>query len=347
MVSGRYLALNRNKKSLTLNMRHPQGKEAFEQLIGLADVVLDNYGPGALSRLGLGYARLRSINPAIIYASITGYGDSDALRGPYSHWPAHNPCVQGMAGWMNITGSPDGPPEMVGDNIGDSIPGVWTAYGILLALETRSKTGMGQQVDMAMYDCMVMHNTSTFPFYQVTGEPPGRRGETMSSAQLILRTKDGYAVLAGAAGEEKWEALWRLLGREELIQDPRYLGRDVEGTFYMNTICPALEEWSRGRSKGEVAQVLLDVGFSAAVVQDAADILACPHLEAREMFIEMDYPVATGRFKAPSSPVKLSATEAMPMRRPPSLGEHTQEVLAGLLGLSAQEVETMRAEGVV
>ena len=346
-ISGRFLYLNRNKKSVALDLSHPMGKEAFERLVAISDVVLENYGPGAMERLGLGYEQLRAINPQVVYASITGYGNSKGLMGPYSNWAAHNPCVQGMAGWMNITGSPDGPPEMVGDNIGDSIPGVWTAYGIMLALETRRISGLGQHVDMAMYDCMVMHNTTTLPFYQEMGEAPGRQRESMTSAQIVLGASDGYVVLAGAGGEEKWEALWGRIGRQDLTADPRYLGRDVDGAFYMDEVRPALEQWTRKRPKKEVSEFLLELGFSAAMVQDAADIMACPHLEAREMFVEFDYPVATGKYRAPGSPVKMTSTMPIPRRRAPWLGENSREVLGGLLGLTEYEIGEMCRAGVV
>ena len=345
-VSARFLAVNRNKKSVTLDLRHSRGKAIFRELVRVSDVVLDNWGPGAMRRLGLDYPRLSSINPSIIYASITGYGDSDALRGPYSDWAAHNPCAQGMAGWMEVTGEPDGPPQMVSDNIGDSVPAVWAAYGILLALESRWKTGLGQHVDMAMYDCMVAHNTSTIPVYQVTGRSPGRNRENMHSAQLTLKARDGYVVLAGAGEEEKWVALWTLVGREELVLDDRFLGQDVTGPFFMNEIQPALEEWTVGLSKWELTQALLDLGFSAAMVQNAEDMLNCPHLKARNMWTEFDHPVG-GRFIAPSSPVKLSAVGERPATRPPLLGEHNEEVLCGLLGLSHQAVGDIRAEGVI
>jgi CoA:oxalate CoA-transferase len=156
-VSSRYLGINRNKKSVTLDLRNPKCKEAFQNLVRQSDVLIDNWGPGAFQRLGLGYESLREVNPGLTYASITGYGDSDGLRGPYSTWPANNLSIQGMAGWMEVTGEPDGPPQSVGDNVGDSIPGVWTALGIVLALETRRQTGQGQLVDMAMYEVMVSH----------------------------------------------------------------------------------------------------------------------------------------------------------------------------------------------
>ncbi len=152
-VSSRFLGVNRNKKSVTLDLRNQRCKEVFENLVRESDVLIDNWGPGAFRRLGLGYEHLQEINPRLIYASLTGYGDPDGPGpGMFAHWPANNLSIQGMSGWMDITGDPDGPPRGVGDNIGDSVPGVWTALGIVLALESRRKTGRGQLVDMAMYE---------------------------------------------------------------------------------------------------------------------------------------------------------------------------------------------------
>ena len=154
-VSARFLGINRNKKSVTLDLRDPRCKEALLNIVGVSDVLLDNWGPGALRRLGLGYEVLRGANPGLVYASITGYGDSEELRGPYSHWPANSPSVQGMAGWMEVTGAPDGPPQMVGDNIGDSVPGVWSALGIVLALEYPAQDRAGAargHGDVRLYD---------------------------------------------------------------------------------------------------------------------------------------------------------------------------------------------------
>ena len=233
-VSARYLGVNRNKKSVALDLRDPVAKRAFTNMVAVSDVLLDNWGPGAMERLGFGYDRLAEINPGIIYASITGYGDSDGLRGPYSNWPANNPCVQGMGGWMAMTGAPESGPQMVGDNIGDSVPGVWTALGVMLALESRRKTGLGQHVDMAMYDCMVAHTTSSMPLYQSTGQVTTTARENMFSAQLALRASDGYVVLAGAGdADDKWRAMWNLAGRPELADDPRYLGRGVTGAVLL------------------------------------------------------------------------------------------------------------------
>ena len=209
---------------------------------------------------------MKELNPALIYTSLTGYGDPEGpAPGPYSDWPANNPCVQGMGGWMAVTGAPDGAPQMVGDNIGDSVPGVWTALGIMMALEARHRTGEGAFVDMAMYDCMAAHMTSTMPFYQATGAAAGRDRGNMLSAQLALRAKDGWVVLAGAGGPEKWKVLWRFMEREDLIEDERFLGVGVSGDFYMNNFVPELESWTLQRTKSEVVTQLTEIGYSMGI----------------------------------------------------------------------------------
>lgn len=344
--SARFLGINRNKKSISLELRDPRCKETLLTMVKVSDVLLDNFGPGALERLGLGYEALKEVNPGIIYASITGYGDSDGLRGPYSDWPANNPSVQGMGGWMEVTGAPDGPPQMVGDNMGDSVPGVWAALGVVLALETRRKTGQGQHVDMAMYDCMAAHTTSSMPYYQAVGENTGRARENMISAQITLKTSDGYVVLAGAGAEEKWVALWPFVGKAELAQDPRYLGRDIIGQFYYDNIVPAIEEWSQHLSKWEVAKQLTDIGFSMGVVQNQADLDQCPQLIARNMIVDAG-DMLGGSFRMVRTPIQLTACVDPPAVTPPLVGQHNQEVLCGIGGLTLEELDLLQAEGVV
>ena len=343
-ISARFLGVNRNKKSITLDLRDARCKRAFENMIKVSDVLLDNWGPGALRRLGLGYDRLKELNPALVYASITGYGDGEGLRGPYSNWPANNPCVQGMGGWMEITGAPDGPPQMVGDNIGDSVPGVWTALGIVMALETRRKTGLGQHVDMAMYDCMVAHTTSSMPHYQATGEITTRARENMFTAQLALQAQDGYVVLAGSGGVDKWKALWKLIGREELVEDPRYLGQGVTGEFYFNHVVPAIEEWTRQLPKQEANQKLLDCGFSMGIVQNTRDLDQCPQLAVRKMFVDSGDTFG-GSFRTVNTPIRLTACPDTPTGAPPRLGQHNWEILGSIGGLTTKELGQMEAEG--
>ena len=344
-VSARYLGVNRNKKSVALDLREAAGKRAFENMLRVSDVLLDNWGPGALARLGFDYERLSAINPGLVYASITGYGDSAGRRGPYSNWPANNPCVQGMGGWMALTGAPESGPQMVGDNVGDSVPGVWTALGVMLALEARRKTGRGQHVDMAMYDCMVAHTTSSMPLYQATGQVTTTARENMFSAQLTLRASDGYVALAGAGNaDDKWRAMWQLIGRPELAEDPRYLGRGVTGPFYFSHIAPAIEEWSQQLPKREVNRMLLECGFSMGIVQDAADLDGCAHLAARNMFV--DSGDTYGRpFRTVNTPVQLTGCVDTPSNPPPTLGQHNREILCGIGGLTPAELAELEAGG--
>jgi len=346
-ISARYLGLNRNKKSVGLDLRDPRCKAAFERMVKESDILLDNWGPGALRRLGLGYDVLKQLNPALIYTSLTGYGDPEGpAPGPYSNWPANNPCVQGMGGWMAVTGEPGGGPQMVGDNIGDSVPGVWTALGIMMALEKRHRTGEGAFVDMSMYDCMTAHTTSTMPFYQATGTPAGRERGNMLSAQLALRAKDGWVVLAGAGGPEKWKDLWRLMDREDLIEDERYLGVGVSGDFYLNSFVPALEGWTIERTKAEVTSQLIEIGYSMGIVQDTADLDKCPHLEARGMFVNGGDNLG-GIFRTVNTPIKFADGAETPNIAPPLLGANNEEILCSIGGVSREELDSMQSDGVI
>ncbi len=345
-VSSRFLGVNRNKKSVTLDLRNPKCKEAFENLVRESDVLLDNWGSGAFQRLGLGYDHLKEINPGLIYASITGYGDSEGLRGPYSKWPANNLSIQGMAGWMELTGEPDGPPQSVGDNIGDSVPGVWTALGIVLALESRRKTGLGQYVDMAMYECLVSHTVSQMNIFQTTGENPGRSRERLTTAGLTFKAKDGYVVMAGVRSEERLRAMWKLVGREELIEDPRYLGKGADGDFWFQNVIPAIEGWSQQLSKWEVAEKLTEIGLSMGVAQTMADLDQCPHLEARQMFVDTDDTMG-GRFRSLKTPIRLTGCADPPAETPPELGEHNQAILCSIGGLTPEELSELESKGVV
>ena len=353
-VSSRFLGVNRNKKSVTLNLRHPVGKAAFERLIANSDVLLDNWGPGAFRRLGLGYDRLREINPRLIYAEITGYGDAQvgaaadanaAARGPYSAWPANNQAIQAMAGWMDITGAPGGPPQAVGDNIGDSVPGVWAALSIVLALETRRQTGRGQHVDVAMYECMASHIISNMNAYQAAGRTPGRTRAAALGPGLSLRAADGYVVMAGVRSPQRLAALWALVGRPDLpAQDERYLQQFPDPDFVFDEMIPAIEEWSAQRPKWEVAGRLTEIGFSMGVVQSVADLAECPQLAARGMFVDAPDTLG-GAFRALSTPIRLTACRKPDAGAPPTLGQHNAEILCGIGGLTPEQLAALEADG--
>lgn len=348
-VSSRFLGVNRNKKSVTLDLRNQICKGAFERLVANSDVLLDNWGPGAFRRLGLGYDRLREINPRLIYAEITGYGDG--ARGPYSDWPANNLAIQAMSGWMEVTGEPGGTPQAVGDNIGDSVPGVWAALGIVLALETRRQTGVGQHVDVAMYECMVSHLISNMNAYQVTGSESGRiAGRTRQASLgpgLVFRAADGYVVMAGVRSPSRLTALWELVGRSDLPeQDPRYLQQFPDADFVFEQMIPAIEEWSSQRPKWEVAGRLTELGFSMGVAQNAADLADCPQLAARGMYVDIGDSLG-GTFRSLATPIQLTACRPADAGTPPKLGEHNAEILGGLGGLTAEQLAELAAAGAV
>ena len=343
-MSSRFLGVNRNKKSVSIDLRHPRCRQAFEQLVRASDVLLDNWGAGAFRRLGLGYDRLSELNPGLVYASITGYGDSAGLSGPYSSWPANNLAIQAMSGWMEITGGPDGPPQSVADNIGDSIPGLWTALGIVLALETRRQTGRGQHLDMAMYECMMSHIESNMNHYQATGAAPGRSWERLATAGLTFKAADGYVVLAGARTEGRLRSLWQAIGRADLAADPRFLGGDLTPDFLLGQVIPALEEWAQSRTKFQVAETLVDLGFSMGMAQTLEELAHCPHLAGRRMFVDTGDTLG-GVFRSVETPVRLTACEDAPAETPPTLGQHNREILGGLGGLSPGELEALAAEG--
>ena len=346
-VSSRYLGVNRNKKSVTLDLRNPTCKGAFESLVANSDVLLDNWGPGAFRRLGLGYDRLSEINPRLIYTEITGYGDGAGARGPYSDWPANNLAIQAMSGWMDLTGEPGGAPQAVGDNIGDSVPGVWAALGIVLALETRRQTGVGQHVDVAMYECMASHVISNMNSYQATGTSPGRTRQAALNPGLALRASDGYVVMAGVRSPQRLAGLWELIGRADLPEnDERYLQQFPDADFVFDEMVPAIEEWSSQRPKWEVAGRLTELGFSMGVAQSVADLADCPQLEARGMYVETDDTVG-GTFRSLATPIQLTACRASDTGAPPKLGEHNAQILCTLGGLTAEQLSDLESEGAV
>ncbi|MBI4201137.1 MAG: CoA transferase [Chloroflexi bacterium] len=343
-LSLRYVQLNRGKKTITLNLRDAKGKALFKRLVGISDVVAENFSPGTMERLGLGYDVLRAINPKIVYASVSGYGKRDDLRGPYSNWAANNPAAQAMSGLMDVTGEPDGPPCFVGASLGDTIPGIWTAYSIMLALEHRHRTGLGQAIDIAMYDCLVMHNDHAPEIYDLTGVSPGRGGEVMYAPWLCLEANDGFVMVSGGGGSERWKQLWQAIGRPDLASDPQYTG-PFEGSFVLRVIKPAIEVWSRQKGKWEVDRVLREIGFTGAPVQTAKEVYDCPQLEARKMWVELE--VAGKKFRQPHNPAKLSACPDQSPPAVPLLGEHNDYVYQQLLGLEPGQLQELQAASVI
>jgi formyl-CoA transferase len=339
-----FLLFNANKRSLTLNLKSEEGKRLFKEVVRQSDVLLENFGPGAMERLGLGWDNLRDLNPRLVYATIKGFGS----YGPNAHFKSYEPVAQAMGGAMSVTGFPDNPPTYVWPAIGDSGTGMHMAIGILAALEQRHATGRGQHVEVSMQDAVVNLIRVSLRDHQRQGRPMERSGNQLG------RTVPGttYPCAPGGPNDyviilaqpQMWPALTKVLGRPELAEDPRF--KTAEARWQNRAALDAIvAEWTRARSKYEVMRLLGDAGVPCGACQDTGEVLADPHLHAREMIVALDYPTR-GPYQTVGCPVKLSDSPAA-VTRPPLLGEHTVELLAELCGLDPDAVAKLREDGVV
>jgi CoA:oxalate CoA-transferase len=345
-VSSFFYTLGRSRKGISLDLKAPEGKRILLDLVKRADVVLENFAPGTMDRLGLGYETLRETNRRIIYAAITGFGQMKGLEGPYSKWPANNAVAQAMGGLSELSGEADAPPCFVGAAVGDTVPGLWTALGIVMAIQQREKTGVGQFIDVAMYDSLAAMCYKAVADYSTTGVAPSRGGEGwLGTFTTILKCFEGYIAVSLWGGHpDRWKAFWEMMGHPEYFDDPRYDYRTPGAKEVKPHLKAALEKWLSDKTAWEATQRLVKLGFSVGPVQTAKDIHDCPQLEARGVFVEVD--VAGKRIKVPAAPVRMSETEPRSHTRGPHLGEHTEEVLQRLLGYSPEEVKALREKGI-
>ncbi len=340
-----FLMFNANKKSLTLNLKTARGKELFRKLIAQSDVLLENFGPGALDRLGFGWNALHEINPRLIYASIKGFG----TYGPYSGYKSYEPIAQAMGGAMSVTGFAENPPTYVVPAIGDSGTGMQMAIGILAALQQRHATGKGQQVEVSMQDAIVNIIRVSLRDHQRQGHPMPRRGNQLGTVvpSTIYPCAPGGPndyVFINAWERPMWLAMLGVMGRAELADDPRFATPEARWENRA-ALAAIIEQWTGSQSKHEVMRLLGDAGVPCGAVQDTGEVLADPHLKAREMILDIDYPTR-GTYQTVGCPVKLSDSPAQ-VTRPPLLGEHTAELLGALCGLDPDEVTRLRDDGVV
>src|SRR6202049_3640128 len=339
-----FLILNANKRSLTLNLKTDAGKDLFRKVIAQSDVLVENFGPGALDRLGFGYAALAKINPRLIYATIKGFG----TYGPYSGFKSFEPVAQAMGGAMSVTGFPDNPPTYIFPAIGDSGTGMHMAIGILAALQQRHASGRGQHVEVSMQDAVVNLIRVSLRDHQRSGNPMPRSGNQLG--HTVPGTT--YACAPGGPNDyvivlaqpQMWPALVKVLSRPELADDQRFkpAGARGENRAELNAL---VEQWPRQRSKHEVMRLLGDAGVPCGACQDTGEVLADPHLKAREMIVDIDYPTR-GTYKTVGCPVKLSDSPAE-LSRPPLLGEHTDVLLKSLCGVEPDAAQRLRQEGIV
>jgi formyl-CoA transferase len=338
-----FLFFNANKRSLTLNLKSPRGKEIFRELVKTADVLVENFGPGALERLGLGYEALQELNPRLVYASIKGFG----TYGPYSTYKSFEPVAQAMGGAMSVTGFPENPPTVTWACIGDSGTGMHCTIGILAALMQRQATGEGQRVEVAMQDAVVNLVRVSLRDHQRAGKPIERSGNQLGSMVpgTTYRCHPGGAndYVFILAQQQMWEPLLRAIGREDLIGDPRYNSPEARYER-VEEVRDLIEEWTLERSKYEVMRVLGEAGVPCGACQDTGEVLNDPHLRAREMILEVEHPVR-GPYLMAGNPIKLSASPSE-IKTAPLLGQHNAGILKEL-GYGEADVETLRKEGVI
>lgn len=321
--SGYFMSLNRNKKSVTIDLKTERGRAQLSQLLSRADVLLENFRPGTLDRLGFPWERLQRINARLICCRISGFGQT----GPYRDWPAYDIIVQGMGGIMSITGQSDGPPTRVGASIGDIAAALYATIGILAALRVRDQTGQGQEVDVSMLDCQVAILENAVMRSFVDGSSPQRIGNRHPSITPFtsVRTKDGYINIA-AGNDALWQRLCDLLGDADLAHSPRFAS-NKDRTENWSELEPILEGHFSTRSSTQWLELLRERGIPCGPINDVAAVVADPQVRARNMIWEIN--LGGSKIGFSGNPIKLSLTPADEMyRQPPKLGEHNDEVLA-------------------
>jgi crotonobetainyl-CoA:carnitine CoA-transferase CaiB-like acyl-CoA transferase len=340
--SAYFLSVNRNKESVTIDFKTPDGRALVERLASGADILIENFRPGILARLGLDYETLGARHPALIYASISGFGQG----GPRRDEPGYDAVIQAEAGLMSITGPGDGPAYRLGVAVADLVTGMFAMQGILLALLVRARTGLGQQVDVAMLDATAALLTYQASIYFTTGEPQGRMGNRHPSIAPYdtFDAADGQFVLA-VGHDAQFARLCGLTGLDALARDPRFATNAGRVRHYPDLL-PQLAAAFRERTRGDWIAMLTRAGVPAGSVRDVGEVLRDPQLLHRAMIETVEHTMA-GSIHLLGIPVKLSATPGRITRPPPALGQHTDDVLAADLGLDGPEIARLRAAGIV
>ena len=337
-----FAGVNRNRKSITLDLREAEGKRVFADLVRHSDVVLENFRPGVMKSLGLDYDALKAIKPDIIMVSISGYGQ----YGPYVNRSAHNQIVMAFSGVTELTGYPDRPPVRSAIAMGDLSAGNYAALGTVSALFHRQLTGEGQHVDVGMMDAVVSYLATNITEYSGTGVLPTRQGNIQPhrSPHNMYKAKDGYVYITAALDSE-WERVAKIIGREDMLSDPRFNSVSARGNN-REAVDEVVGNWVGQHTATEVVTILNDAKVPCAPVNTVAEMLEDPQVKAREIVQETAHP-QLGNIKVVGPVLKFSSVPKGKLVPAPTLGEHNDEVYGGLLGYPAEKLAQLRRDGII
>lgn len=337
------LRFSREKKSITLDLKSDGGREVLGELIRKADVLVENFRPGVMARLGFSRERLDELNPALIYTTVSGFGHDDLFEGPYRDRPAYAIVTEAMAGLTHLAGDGVGPPVWMGFAMADIYGGTLAFAGTALALRERERTGRGGRVDISMYDGSVFMNDLAMTAYSALGTVMGAGQYTLQSPWGPFLTTDGHVVIAVLAPHQ-WKAVCEVIERPELADDERLATGRGRSEHHVDIVEPAIRAWTATRTKQECTDALLARGIPSSPVNTAAEVADCPQLAAREMLVDVHDPVA-GALRLVGNPIKIEGQPGLAERRIPRLGQHTDEILGDLLGFEAERIGALAASG--
>jgi len=341
--SAYFMNLNRNKRGITLNLKSEKGKEIFRKLVAKSDILVENYRPGVMDKLGLGYEDLKKINPALIYGAVSGFGH----YGPYSQRPGYDIIGQAMSGLMSTTGWPGGQPTRTGTAISDVMGGISCCVGILAAYINRLKTGQGEKVDVSLVDSMVSSLEIINTLFLVSGKTPQRIGNRYEAIYPYdsFQASDGMLVI-GAGNQKLFTILCDVMGRQDLLTNPHFADNNLRVINHAE-LKPFIEDWLKDKTIDGAVDILLKAGVPAAPINTIDRVARDPHIaEAREMFVEIEHPKA-GKFKITGNQIKLTNHKIDHFAPAPLLGQHNKEVLGELLGLDAAAVDKLAEEKIL
>ncbi len=338
-----YMMMNRNKRGVTLDFRNPRGIELLKSLVREADVLVENFRAGTMEKMGCGYDVLKEINPRLVMASISGFGQD----GPYADYACFDMIAQAMGGLMDLTGEPGRPPVTTGTFLVDYASGIYAAFGILGALRARDATGEGQHVDVALLDTAVSFLITAIPEYLLLGKKMTRRGnrDRYAAPSNLFEARDGRFVYIASATDSLFPRLLEVIGLTEMLQDPRFVTnetrmRNVEASEAV------LSEWVSERTADEVVDLVRGAGLPCAKVATIDEVVEDPQVRHRDMLVEIDHPTV-GRFPMHGLNIHYSGSQQSIRRPPPLLGQHNQEVYEEWLGLDADAISGLAEDGVI